>query len=77
MCLPCAVRKFQSSLNSSSLSISTWSFRLLKDFPLTPKVYIGIPRRCGMLKRRRRQIIKLLRMLGLGLVVVDPDLETG
>ncbi len=44
---------------------------------LTPKVYIGIPRRCGILNRRRRQIIKLLRMLGLGLVAVDPDLETG
>ena len=44
---------------------------------LTPKVYIGIPRRCGVLNRRRRQIIKLLRMLGLGLVTVDPDLETG
>ena len=44
---------------------------------LTPKVYIGIPRRCGILNRRRRQIIKLLRMLGLGLVAVDPELETG
>ena len=44
---------------------------------LTPKVYVGIPRRCGILNRRRRQIIKLLRMLGLGLVAVDPDLETG
>ncbi len=44
---------------------------------LTPKVYIGVPRRCGILKRRRRPIIKLLRMLGLGLVTVDPDLETG
>ncbi len=44
---------------------------------LTPKVYIGIPRRCGSLSRRRRQIIKLLRMLGLGLVAVDPGPETG
>ncbi len=44
---------------------------------LTPKVYIGIPARCGILKRRRRQIIKMLRMLGLGLVAVDPDLEAG
>ncbi len=44
---------------------------------LTPKVYIGIPRRCGSLNRRRRQIIKLLRMLGLGLVAVDPDPATG
>jgi hypothetical protein len=44
---------------------------------LTPKVYIGIPRRCGILNKRRRQIIKLLRMLGLGLVALDPDLVTG
>ncbi len=44
---------------------------------LTPKVYIGIPGRGGILKRRRRPIIKLLRMLGLGLVAIDPDLETG
>jgi len=44
---------------------------------LTPKVYVGIPARCGILNRRRRQIVKLLKMLGLGLVAVDPDLETG
>ena len=44
---------------------------------VTSKVYIGIPRRCGNLNRRRKQIIKLLRMLGLGLLAVDPDLETG
>ena len=44
---------------------------------LTPKVYIGVPRQCRILKRRRKQIIKLLRMLGLGLVVIDSDLEIG
>ncbi len=44
---------------------------------LTPKVYIGIPRQCAILKRRRRQVIKLLRMLGLGLIVIDPKLKTG
>jgi hypothetical protein len=44
---------------------------------LTQKVYIGIPIKCKILKRRRRHIIKLLRMLGLGLVVIDPDLEIG
>jgi hypothetical protein len=44
---------------------------------LTSKVYVGVPRRCGVLNRRRRQIIKLLRMLGLGLVAVDPRLEAG
>ncbi|MBN1291579.1 MAG: hypothetical protein JXB48_07035 [Candidatus Latescibacteria bacterium] len=44
---------------------------------LTPKVYIGIPRHCKTLNRRRRHIIKLLRMLGLGLVVIDTERETG
>ncbi len=38
---------------------------------LTPKVYIGIPKQCKILSRRRKYIIKLLRMLGLGLVVID------
>ncbi len=44
---------------------------------LTPKVYIGIPKQCKIFNRRRRHIIKLLRMLGLGLVVIDLDQETG
>ncbi len=44
---------------------------------LTPKVYIGIPAQCKTLKRRRRRVIKLLRMLGLGLLAIDPVLETG
>jgi len=44
---------------------------------LTPKVYVGIPLRCKILGRRRRQVLKLLRMLGLGLVVVNPLTETG
>ncbi len=38
---------------------------------LTPKVYIGIPKQCKTLSRRRKHIIKLLKMLGLGLVVID------
>ncbi|MDJ0763683.1 MAG: DUF2161 family putative PD-(D/E)XK-type phosphodiesterase [Myxococcota bacterium] len=44
---------------------------------MTPKVYIGIPKQCKNFRRRRKPIIKLLRMLGLGLVVIDSDLETG
>jgi hypothetical protein len=40
-------------------------------------VYIGIPKECRTLKKRQRRVIKLLRMLGLGLLVVDPDLQTG
>jgi hypothetical protein len=44
---------------------------------LTPKVYIGIPKQCKILTRRRKHIIKLLKMLGLGLVVIDPVGENG
>jgi hypothetical protein len=44
---------------------------------LTPKVYVGVPQGSGVLKRRRRPVIKLLKMLGVGLVAVDPELETG
>ena len=44
---------------------------------LTPKVYIGLPIQCKTLKRRRRRMIKLLRMLGLGLVLIDSERETG
>ena len=44
---------------------------------LTPKVYIGIPGECGVFKRRRKHTIKLLRMLGLGLVVIHSNHETG
>lgn len=38
---------------------------------LTPKVYIGVPRRSHALRRRGRHVIKLLRMLGIGLVLID------
>src|ERR1035437_234984 len=44
---------------------------------LTSKVYIGAPVRCVALNKRRTPIVKLLRMLGLGLLAVDPRPETG
>jgi len=44
---------------------------------LTPNVYIGIPEQCKSLKRNRKQIIKLLRMLGLGLITIDPNRKKG
>ncbi len=40
---------------------------------LTSKVYVGIPERCKALKRHQKQIFKLLKMLGLGLIAVDLD----
>lgn len=44
---------------------------------LSPKVYVGVPAQCAILKRRRRPVIKLLRMLGLGLLAIDPECEVG
>lgn len=43
---------------------------------LSPKVYIGVPRQSKVLKRRQKKIVKLLRMLGLGLLKIDPGRET-
>ncbi|MEM7587922.1 MAG: DUF2161 family putative PD-(D/E)XK-type phosphodiesterase [Acidobacteriota bacterium] len=44
---------------------------------LTSKVYLGVPKRSSVLKRRRKPVLKLLRMLGLGLVTIDPSLNVG
>ena len=38
---------------------------------LTQKVYVGVPMQCRSLSRQRKRIVKLLKMLGLGLVVID------
>ena len=43
---------------------------------LTEKVYVGIPRKKSF-RKNRHKVIKLLRMLGLGLLLVDPNLKTG
>ena len=44
---------------------------------ITDTVYIGVPKGIVVLKKRRKQIVKLLRMLGLGLVVIDPTSAPG
>ena len=44
---------------------------------LTSSVYIGVPNRCAVLKKKRKHLIKLLKMLGLGLVMIDPDPKYG
>ena len=39
---------------------------------LSPLVYIGVPNSCGALKKaKRKRIVKLLKMLGLGLVAIN------
>ncbi len=42
---------------------------------VTSRVYVGVPVGNYNLRRRRRQTVKLLRMLGLGLLVIDPEVE--
>jgi hypothetical protein len=37
---------------------------------MTPSVYVGVPAECRSLERHRRRVVKLLRMLGLGLVTI-------
>ena len=44
---------------------------------VSDKVYIGVPAKRKSSKKRRRQVLKLLRMLGLGLLEIDPSLATG
>ena len=43
---------------------------------ITSTVYIGVPKQCKSLNRRHKHISKLLRMLGLGLLVIDMHHET-
>jgi len=43
---------------------------------LTPKVYIGLPKACKSLDKRKKQIFKLLRMLGVGLLEIDIRQQT-
>jgi len=42
---------------------------------ITSKVYVGVPVSNNNLRKRRRQTVKLLRMLGIGLLVIDPDVK--
>ena len=44
---------------------------------LSSSVYIGVPRQCSVLKRKTRQVLKLLKMLGIGLIAIDPARKTG
>lgn len=44
---------------------------------LSSKVYIGVPANCTYLKHKKRKaVVKLLRMLGLGLILIDSKRET-
>ncbi|MFK8012061.1 MAG: DUF2161 family putative PD-(D/E)XK-type phosphodiesterase [Marinicellaceae bacterium] len=40
-------------------------------------VYLGIPKQYKMNRNRRRKVVKLIKMLGLGLIVIDPNIKIG
>ncbi len=44
---------------------------------ITDTVYIGVPKGITVLKKQRKHVVKLLRMLGLGLIVIDPTAAAG
>ncbi len=44
---------------------------------ITPKVYIGVPEQCKSLKKRRKHLLKMMKMLGLGVLTIEPNREIG
>ncbi len=44
---------------------------------LTPNVYIGVPRKTKIVNKERKRINKLLRRLGIGLILIDQTTRTG
>jgi hypothetical protein len=44
---------------------------------ISDTVYIGVPKGIAVLQNQRKQVVKLLRMLGLGLMVIDPVAALG
>ena len=53
-----------------SLNLSVL-LQVVERLSLSSKVYIGVPRDVTVLKKKRKQVLKLIRMLGLGLVRID------
>jgi hypothetical protein len=39
-------------------------------------VYIGVPESCRVLKKKRKHLLKLMRMLGMGLLAIAPERRT-
>ena len=50
--------------------------QVVERLSLTPTVYIGIPLNTTVLRKRRKPVMKMLKMLGLGLIVIDPKAGT-
>ena len=68
---PPIIIELKLSLNMSIL------LQAVDRIKISDTVYIGVPKGLVVLKKRRKQIIKLMRMLGLGLIVIDPRAKIG
>ena len=68
---PPIIIELKLSLNMSIL------LQAVDRIKISDTVYIGVPNGLVVLKKRRKQIIKLMRMLGLGLIVIDPRAKIG
>lgn len=40
---------------------------------LTPRVYLGVPLGCAVVRKERKRLKKLLGLLGVGLISIDPE----
>ncbi len=63
---PPLIVELKLSLNLSVL------LQAVERLSISPNVYVGVPRGCGVLQRKPRQVRKLIRLLGIGLMVIDP-----
>ena len=68
---PPVIIELKLSLNMSIL------LQAVDRIKISDTVYIGVPKGLAVLKKRRKQIIKLMRMLGLGLIVIDSVAKIG
>ena len=68
---PPVIIELKLSLNMSIL------LQAVDRIKISDTVYIGVPNGLVVLKKRCKQIIKLMRMLGLGLIVIDPRAKIG
>ncbi len=58
--------ELKKSLNLSAL------LQVVERLSTTDAVYVGVPTSCTVVKSKRKPVIKLMKMLGLGLISIDP-----
>ncbi len=59
-----------------SLNLSV-ILQVVDRLSLSPTVYVGVPRQCSALSKKRKAVLKLFRLLGIGLLTIDPDRSSG